>query len=68
MSKVLKTIVRQVRTQKNQQVINIPGDVRKTLNLNGGDSIAFIILDTGGVALVRVDPTELTKHIGWKVD
>lgn len=68
MTKVLKTIVRMVRNQKNQQVINIPADVRKTLNLNGGDAIAFIILESGGVALVKVDPTELTKHIGWKVD
>ena len=68
MGKVLKTIVRLVRNQKSQQVINIPTEVRSTLGLKVGDAVAFIILDTGGVALVRVDPLELSKHIGWKVD
>jgi AbrB family looped-hinge helix DNA binding protein len=62
--KVLKSIIRLVRTQKNQQVINIPAEVKNTLGLKGGDAVGFVIFEGGQVLLVRVDPTEFIKHIG----
>jgi bifunctional DNA-binding transcriptional regulator/antitoxin component of YhaV-PrlF toxin-antitoxin module len=64
MDKVLKSIIRLVRNQKNQQVINIPADVKNCLGLKGGDAVGFIIFESGRVLLVRVDPVDLIKHIG----
>lgn len=66
--KVLKSIIRMVRNQKNQQVINIPPEVRDLWKLKGGDAVAYIILKGGQVLLAKVDPAELVKHIGQEVN
>lgn len=68
MGKIVKSVIRMVRNQKNQQVINIPAEVRDCLKLNGGDAVAYIILESGAVVLTKVEPRELMKHIGQGVE
>ncbi len=67
MDKMCKTIIRLVRDQGNQQLINIPGDVARHLGLKGGDAVVFQILETGFVVMSKVKPVDFDKVIGRKV-
>lgn len=67
MDKLGKTIIRLVRDQGNQQLINIPGDVSRELDLKGGDAVVFQIVGSGFVVMSKVKPVEFEKFVARKV-
>ena len=62
-----KTIIRIVRNQKSQLVINIPGDVARAMEIKGGDALVFEIIGDGYTVMSKVQPAAFKKYIGKKV-
>jgi len=65
--KIASTMIRLVRKQKEQSIINIPSGVAEHLGIKPGDGIMFELVDGGFVAISKVTGKSITDAIGKKV-
>ncbi len=65
--KIVYTMIRLVRKQKEQSIVNLPSGVLGHLGISPGDGINFELVDGGFVAMSKVTAKSITDSIGKKV-
>jgi hypothetical protein len=62
-----KMIVRTVREQHGQRLVNIPLDIQRHLSVEAGDMVGFERVEGGFVVMTKIEPPVIHNVIGRRV-